>query len=45
MSSLCASFEVLILNEIISKVEVEIVVLMFDGFLFYGDDPKTFWRP
>jgi hypothetical protein len=42
MSSLCASFEVLILNEIISKVKVEIGVLMFDGFLFYGDRPTDF---
>ena len=59
MSSLCASFEVLILNEIISKVSgsatpnpagfkgqqcplVEIGVLMFDGFLFYGDRPTDF---
>jgi len=40
MSSLCFSFEVLILNEIISKVKVEIGVLMFDGFLFYGERPK-----
>jgi len=40
MSSLCASFEVLILNEIVSKVDVEIGVLMFDGFLFYGERPK-----
>jgi hypothetical protein len=42
MSSLCASFEVLILNEIISKVVVDIGVLMFDGFLFYGERPKDF---
>jgi hypothetical protein len=42
MSSLCASFEVLILNEIISNVGVEIGVLMFDGFLFYGERPKDF---
>jgi hypothetical protein len=42
MAALCASFEVLILNEIISKVKVKIGVLMFDGFMFYGDRPTDF---
>jgi len=42
MFALCSSFEVLILNELIKKVNVKIGVLMFDGFLFYGERPKDF---
>ena len=42
MSSLCASYEVMILDKILTKIEVEIGVLMFDGFMFYGERPNDF---
>jgi len=48
MSSVCTSVEVLILDKVIEGLRsrqcplVEIGVLMFDGFMFYGERPKDF---
>ena len=46
MSHLATSFEVQILNAILHKLYfdkiVEVGVLMFDGFMFYGDKPNGF---
>jgi hypothetical protein len=42
MSHLATTFEVQILHSVIHSVDVEVGVLMFDGFMFYGDKPNGF---
>lgn len=42
MSHLATSYEAKILHSVIDSVGVEIGVLMFDGFMFYGDKPDGF---
>lgn len=42
MSILATSYEVKILHEVIAAPKVEIGVLMFDGFMFYGERPKNY---
>jgi len=40
MSNLATSFEVKILHTILECPKVEVAVLMYDGFMFYGDAPQ-----
>jgi hypothetical protein len=42
MSHLATSFEVKILHAILQNIKVDIGVLMFDGFMFYGEKPNGF---
>jgi len=42
MSILATSYEVKILHEVIAAPKVEIGVLMFDGFMFYGERPENY---
>lgn len=42
MSHLATSFEVNILHSVIHNCGVDIGVLMFDGFMFYGEKPDGF---
>tara|TARA_R110002096_G_scaffold117912_1_gene255422 strand:+ start:480 stop:2483 length:2004 start_codon:yes stop_codon:yes gene_type:complete len=42
MSHLATSYEVQMLHHVIENVNVDIGVLMFDGFMFYGEKPDGF---
>ena len=41
MSHLATSFEVKILHSVIHSLNLDIGVLMYDGFMFYGDKPEN----
>jgi hypothetical protein len=42
MAYLATSYEVKILHEVIAAPKVQIGVLMFDGFMFYGEPPENY---
>lgn len=42
MSHVATTFEVKILHTILQNIKIEVGVLMFDGFMFYGDKPNGF---
>jgi len=42
MSHVATTHEVIILHTLLKNVKVEVGVLMFDGFMFYGDKPDNF---
>jgi hypothetical protein len=42
MSHVATTYEVKILHTILQNIKIEVGVLMFDGFMFYGDKPVGF---
>jgi len=42
MSHLATTYEAQILATVLKNISVEVAVLMFDGFMFYGDKPDGF---